>query len=342
MITTKPFGFTKNGDAATLYTISNEEASVSIMDYGATIVNFIVRDKNGKDTDIVLGFNNVAEYEADHDTYFGATIGRFANRIEHGTFSLGDETYHLPINNGPHSNHGGKDGFSFRFFDVKTYENSLKASILSPDGEEGYPGNMNFSVLFTLVGKELSIEYFAKSDKDTLANFTSHSFFNLGEDNILDHTLQVFADAYCENDENNLPTGSILAVDNTSMDFREPAVLGTRILKDEPTFVRAGGGLDHNFVLSFYRGEVKKAATLRSEKSGISVSCYTDLPGIQVYTANYANVIGKNGMKCGKHSGVAIETQGFPNSPNVSYFPSSILKAGEDFYSKTVYIVSAE
>ena len=342
MITSKPFGFTKNNEPATLYTIQNDEASVSIMDYGATIVNFFVKDKNGKDTDIVLGFNNVSEYEADHDTYFGATIGRFANRIEHGTFSIGEETYHLPINNPPHSLHGGKDGFSFRFFDIKPYENSLKASIFSADGEEGYPGNMNFTVLFTLTGKELSIEYFAKSDKDTLANFTNHSYFNLGEDSILDHTLQVFADAYCENDENNLPTGSILAVENTSMDFREPSVLSERILKDEPTFVKAGGGLDHNFVLSFYRGEVKKAAILKNEKKGISVSCYTDLPGIQIYTANYTNVIGKEGKKCGKHSGVAIETQGFPNSPNVSYFPSSILKSGEEFYSKTVYIVTAK
>lgn len=340
MITTRPFGTNKAGQKVTLYTISNDAASVSIMDLGATVTSFLVKDKNGETKDIVLGYEEALPYEEDHDTYFGATVGRCANRIGFGTFSIGDETYHLPINNGPHSNHGGKDGFSFRMFNIEASQNSVKATIFSPDGEEGYPGNMELSVLFTLEGSTLSIEYFAKSDKDTVANFTNHSFFNLGEANILNHTLQVFSDAYCENDETSLPTGSIFKVDDTSMDFREPTVLKTRILKDEPIFNLAGGGLDHNFVLAFERGQMKKAASLICQSTGLCLNVSTDLPGVQIYTANYANVIGKGGMKCGKHSGVAIETQGFPNAPNTKHFPSTIIKANEEFYSKSVYEIT--
>ncbi len=340
MITTCPFGTNKSGEKVTLYTISNDVASVSIMDLGATITSFFVKDKKGEMRDIVLGYEEALPYQEDHDTYFGATVGRCANRIGFGTFSIGDETYHLPINNGPHSNHGGKDGFSFRMFKIKAFENSLKATIISPDGEEGYPGNMEFAVLFTLEGSELSIEYFAKSDKATIANFTNHSFFNLGQENILNHSLQIFSDAYCENDETSLPTGSILKVDDTSMDFREPTILKTRILNDEPIFKMAGGGLDHNFVLAFEKGKMKRAASLRCDSTGLCLDVYTDLPGVQIYTANYANVIGKKGMKCGKHSGVAIETQGFPNAPNTKHFPSTIIKANEEFYSKSVYNIS--
>ncbi|MBO5908462.1 MAG: galactose mutarotase [Clostridia bacterium] len=345
MITKRSFGKTNKGESVTLYTIDNGQAKASIMDFGANLVFFEVKDKNGEFVDIVLGYDDASGYDNDRGTYFGATVGRFANRIKDGKFTLNGKEYILPINNnGKHCLHGGIDGFSFKMYDITLGEDSVSAHILSPDGDEGFPGNLDFTVKYTLVGAELSIEYFAKSDADTVIGFTNHSYFNLNGSSsgttILNHTLTVDADGYCEVDSDAMVTGNIFPVKDTPYDFRKPKLL-SEVLGDEtgPLGV-TGGGIDNNMVLSADGRELSYAATLYNSDNGISLDCLTDLPGVQIYTGTFLNTTGKKGTPHKKFAAICLETQGCPNSPNVRYFPSPILKVGESFYSKTVYIAS--
>lgn len=340
MISVRDFGTLSDGRKAQLFLLENGKASVYITDFGAHIVSFNVPDKNGVLTDIVLGFDNCTPYEGDVG-YIGATVGRFANRIEAGKFTLNDITYNLETNNGPNHLHGGREGFNHKLFSAFVDGEKLILGYNSPDMEEGYPGNLEFKVCFELKEDELCIEYFAKSDKDTVANFTNHTYFNLNgalsEKNLYNHSLMINAEAFCKSDENCLATGEIVPVRNTGMDFRVSSNIGERLL-GEDTIISSGGGIDHNFVLSMQRGEYKKAAELVSDYSGIKLECYTDQPGIQIYTANFLDVKGGKGFAdYGKHFAVCLETQGFPNATEFSYFPSPVLKADEEFYSKTAY-----
>ena len=342
MITTKPFGKTDKGISATLYVIDNGMARATIMDFGANLVSFEVKDKDGKYVDIVLGFDDVNTYDVDRGPYFGATVGRFANRIKGGRFTLGGKEYLLPINNnGKHCLHGGVDGFTFRPYDITLGEDSVSAHIISPDGEEGFPGNLDFTVKYTLKGVDLSIEYFAKSDADTVVGFTNHSYFNLNGatsgKTILNHTLQIDADAYCECDSDAMVTGDIHPVEGTPFDFRSDMLLSDVLGDDTGLLAPTAGGLDTNFILWTDKRELSYAATIYNKENGIALDCYTDLPGIQIYTGTFLDTIGKNKTPHGKFAGICLETQGFPNSPNFRHFPSPLLKAGEEFYSKTVY-----
>lgn len=340
MISVRDFGTLTDGRRTQLFILDNGKASVYITDFGAHIVSFNVPDKNGVLTDIVLGFDNCNRYEGDVG-YIGATVGRFANRIEGGSFALNDITYNLYTNNGPNHLHGGKEGFNHKLFSAFVEKEKLTLSYDSPDMEEGYPGNLNFSVSFELKSDELCIEYFAKTDKDTVVNFTNHAYFNLNgalsEKGLENHLMQINAEAFCRGDENCLATGEIIPVRNTGMDFRRLTNVGERLLGEDKD-ISANCGIDHNFVLSMQRGQYKKAAELISEDTGIKLECFTDQPGIQIYTSNFLDLKdGKGMVDYNKHYAVCLETQGFPNATEFSYFPSPVLKAGEEFYSKTSY-----
>lgn len=346
MISVRSFGKTPDGVEAQLFILDNGKMSVYITDFGGHIVAVNVPDKDGVLTDVVLGADNVKAY-AEGISYMGATVGRFANRIEKGKFQLNGKEYTLAVNNGPNHLHGGIVGFNNKMFDAFVDGDTLKLSLLSPDGEEGFPGNLKFEVSFTLChDNSLAIEYNAVSDKDTVVNFTNHAYFNLNgaitEKTVYNHTMQINAEAFCRGDKDCLADGTIVPVRNTDMDFRQFASLDERLHSDYEDIAMTGG-IDHNFVLSMHKGEFKEAAKLYCEDTGILLECFTDQPGIQVYTGistDYKN--GKGGAYYGKHTAVCLETQNFPNATSFSYFPSPVLNAGDKFYSKTVYKFSVK
>lgn len=303
------------------YTISiPNEIEVTFLDYGGIVQKILVPDKYGKMENVVLGFHDPSSYQ-DNIPYFGAIIGRYANRIANGTFSIDNRTYHLFINNGRNSIHGGLKGFDKVFWNVeKRNDYSYSLTYQSPDGEEGYPGNLNVEVIYTLKEKEFIIEYLATTDQATHLNLTNHSYFDLsaGKDpNILNHRLFLNADNYTEVDNDAIPTGRMLPVDGV-MDFRKIKSMGENI-------DQVKGGYDHNYVLK--RSE-SPAARVSHPSSGRIMEVYTTEPGIQFYTGNFLDP---------KHSGFCLETQHFPDTPNHENFPSTLLKSGEKFKSMTRY-----
>lgn len=345
MISCRPFGETPDGRKAQLFILESSTASAYVTDFGGHLVSFNVPDKNGILTDVVLGFDNVVPY-AGSVGYMGATVGRHANRIADGKFVLHDITYRLAVNNGPNHLHGGQEGFNHKLFDAYVDGDTLTLSYKSKDMEEGYPGNLDFSVSYRLTDEALELTYKAVCDKDTVVNFTNHSYFNcdgaLNAEMVYGQYLTVYADGYCRSDENGLANGEIVPVGGTEMDFRKSTLLGSRL--ENPTGdIKATGGIDHNFVLAMKRGEMKRAAELYSPKTGIRLTCETDQPGIQIYTANFTDEDSGKGMThYGLHSAVCLETQNFPNATSFSYFPSPVLRAGESFVSRTNYHFSAE
>ena len=300
MITTIPFGKTNKGESVTLYTIDNGEAKASIANFGANLVAFEVKDKDGCFVDISLGFDNAAGYDSNRGPYFGATVGRFANRIGGAKFTLGGKEYNVTKNFcGKHCLHGGTDGLTFIMYDVTLGNDSVSLHTVSPDGAEGFPGNLDFTVKYTLVGSELSIEYFAKSDADTVVGFTNHSYFNLNgatsDKTILNHTLNIDADGYLECDSDALVTGDIHPVKDTPYDFRKPKLLSDVLGDDTGLLSVTGGGIDNGYMLWGTKRELSYAATVYNEDNGIALDCYTDLPGLHIYTGTFVDVIGKKG-----------------------------------------------
>ena len=345
MVTTKNFGALNDKTAVTLYCIKSGKYSANIMDFGATLVNFICPDKKGHDTDVLLGFDDVTPYTGSIG-YMGAVIGRFGNRIEAGKFTLNGKNYELFVNNGPNHLHGGKVGFSHRMWRAEiTGDSAVTFSRLSPDGEEGYPGNLKVSVTYTLCEDgTLSLDYLATTDEDTVINLTNHAYFNLHSADdptpVYDHYLQIGASAFCDTDDHCLANGNILAARGTAFDFRTPRNLGDSIKSDFAP-AKSTGGIDHNFVLdgSGYR----QFATLYCEKTGILMTCYTDQPGVQIYTGNCIDpMVGKNGKTYCRHGAVCLETQGFPNSTSFSHFPSPVLKKGDVYHHVTAYRLSVK
>ena len=335
------FGFLPDGKEVFLYHLECGKFSVAITDFGATLIKFSGPDRDGNPTDVVLGFDEITPYIGDVG-YMGSVIGRFANRIEKGKFTLNGKEYNLYINNGPNHLHGGKVGFSHKVFEVKELSDTqLEFSLFSPDNDEGYPGNINVSVVYSLSADgTLTLDYSAKCDADTIINLTNHAYFNLdGADKgtvIYDHNLELQASAFCECDSDGLANVNILAVRDTLFDFREGKALGPVINATDDKHIIAGGGIDHNFVLDG-KG-FREVARLYSEKSGIEMICSTDQPGAQIYSGNFiAENIGKYGVKYRPHSAVCIETQGFPNSTSFAHFPSPILKKGDVYRHTTSY-----
>lgn len=334
-VTNHPFGVTGDGQAVTAWTLTNAAgASLTVLDYGVTLQALRMPNAAGGFTDVLLGYDTLAEYET-QSGYFGATIGRVGNRIGGGVFSLDGVQYQLACNNGPNHLHGGVKGFSKYVWDLRSQtEDTLVFSRLSPDGEEGYPGNLQVQVSLTLTADNaVRLHYEADTDRDTIVSLTNHSYFNLaGHGSVLDHTLQVNACRMAENDETSLPTGRLLPVAGTAFDFRAPKPIGRDIAQDHPQLV-IGKGYDHNFVLSD-----TVAAVLRCPESGIVMTVETDLPGMQVYTANHVTQrAGKGGTVIQARDAVCLETQLFPNAMARYGFPSPVLHAGEHLSTVTAF-----
>ena len=334
-VTISNFGNTRNGHPVMAYRLENPSgASVTVLDYGATVQSLIVPNGAGGMTDVVLGYDTALEYE-ENGGYVGATIGRVGNRIGGAAFRLNGHTYPLEKNDGENHLHGGRKGFDKQFWTILPLgDDSLVCSRLSPDGEEGYPGNLEVKVTFTLTSHNaLRIQYDADTDQDTIVNLTNHSYFNLnGQGSVLDHELQVFASRITENDAGSLPTGRLLEVADTPFDFRAAKKIGAEIGAADLQ-LEYGNGYDHNFVLSG-----KTAAVLRSASTGIELTVETDMPGMQVYTANFLTERpGKYGTTMRPRDAVCLETQLFPNAMNCYGFPSPILHAGQHLHSETVF-----
>lgn len=332
-ISKRRFGFTKDGREVTCFTIDNGKLKAEILDYGVTIKNLFVPDKSGKPVDVVLGYDSVKEYE-ENDGYLGATIGRVGNRIAKGKFTLNGEDYTLAVNNGPNHLHGGLKGFDKAIWGSEERENSIIFSHLSPDGDEGYPGNLKVTVEVILEENGITLNYSAETDKDTLINLTNHSYFNLnGGGDVLGHTLKLNADKFNVGDGDCLPTGEIASVFGTVMDFTKERSIGNGVDSDEPC-VRLSRGYDSNFILN---GE-GPAAVLKSERSGIIMTVSTTEPGVQVYSANFLTPRrGKNGADYTYRHALCLETQHFPDSVHHKDWPTCVLKKGERFSSKTTY-----
>ena len=315
------FGSLSDGRAVTAWTMASEAGcTVEILDFGCTIQRLTVPDRSGNPTDVVLGYEDPCQYEQGQD-YFGASVGRFANRIAAGHFRLNGQDYTLACNNGPNHLHGGLCGFSHRFWSVTADENRLVCTLTSPHGEEGYPGTMQVQITFCWQDDTtLRLEYTAVTDADTILNLTNHSYFNLsGHGSINDHLLQIQADRYNENDANCLPTGRLLPVDGI-MDFRTLRPVGTQ-------------EYDHNYILTG-----SSAAVLYSPDSGISLAVTTDQPGVQLYTGNAIHpACGKDGRTYTARSGLCLETQHFPDCIHHPDWPSPILRVGETFRSFTAF-----
>jgi len=339
------FGKTKDGKAVKLFTLTNEHGLVAkVMTFGATLVEMRVPDKNGKMGDVVCGFDKLVDYEPKSDPYFGAVVGRVGNRIAKGEFTLDGTTYHLAVNNGPNTLHGGNVGFDKHVWDAKIVQSHDGPSVafhrVSPDMEEGFPGNLDVTVTYTLTNDNaVRLHYKATTDKDTILNLTNHSYWNLSAfetPTILDEVLMLNADYYTPVDATLIPTGEILPVKGTVMDFTKPTPIGERIEQvpgGPPT------GYDHNYVLNGPDGKMKLCARAYDPKSGRQMEVRTTQPGVQFYSGNFLDGTntGKNGVKYVNHGAFCLETQHYPDSIHQPKFPSSELKPGQTFDETTTY-----
>lgn len=345
MITKELFGKMPRGEEIYVYTVANKNgAYFKVLNLGGILKELWMPDRDGKLSDVVCGFDNIDGYLED-DGYYGAVIGRFANRIRCGRFTLNGMTYQLALNeNGVNHIHGGNNGFNKKLWNVVPYEKVGQRGVIltciSEDGDENYPGALIVKVVYSITdNNELKIEYTASTDKDTLVNLTNHSYFNLdgaGSGTVLDHYLTLNSDGICETDEKKVPTGNILSVSGTAFDFREKCKLGDRISSVESPI---SDGYDHCYFLNDYDGSVKLQAELYSERSGRVMSVYTDKPCIQLSTVN---TMGKTEEKHPFNGAVCLATQHAPDSPNHDEFPSTKLRVGEKYKTTTVYAFSVK
>jgi aldose 1-epimerase len=348
------FGKTSSGEQIDLYSLSNEKGmEVSITNFGATIVALRVPDRAGKPADVVLGFDTLEGYE-NGKSYFGATVGRYANRIGGGAFAIDGKAYTLPKNNGNNTLHGGIVGFNKKVWKAREIATkdaaALELSYLSPDGEEGFPGNLSVKVVFTVAAdrNELRIYYSATTDKDTVLNLSNHSYFNLageGNGDILDHVLTLHAKQFTPVDKTLIPTGELRNVAGTPMDFNTATPIGKRINDNYEQLV-FGKGYDHNWVIARSGGgnSLTIAAEAYDPKSGRTLEVLTTQPGVQFYSGNFldGSAKGKGGKAYGQRAAFCLETQHFPDSPNHPNFPSTLLKPGTAFHSETAFRFSAK
>ena len=342
------FGKIQDGQSVDLYVLTNKQGmSAAITNFGATLVSLKVPDRDGKIDDVVLGYDNPADYETGK-AYFGGTIGRYGNRIAHGKFTLDGVSYSVPTNDGENSLHGGVRGFNKRVWTAKEVSSSagesLELTYLSKDGEEGYPGNLKVKVVYTVLADQnaLKIEYTATTDKATVTNLTNHSYFNLagqGNGDILQHQLTLFASQFTPVDATLIPTGKLEGVRGTPFDFLQATAIGARINQDDQQ-LKFGKGYDHNWVLDkSSEGALSLAARAYDAQSGRILEVSTTEPGVQFYSGNFldGSVHGKNGKVYGYRSAFCLETQHFPDSPNHANFPSTVLKPGQTLRSTSVY-----
>ena len=348
-----PAGFQKtiDGKETDLYKLSNASGmEVYVTNFGAVIVAILAPDRDGKMDDIALGYNDVLNYGMAGDPNFGAVVGRFGNRIDGGKFTLDGKTYELPINETNNNNqlHGGKKGFGELVWDVYgVSENTIQLSLHSPDGDMGYPGALDVKVEYVLTDEnELEVGYRAVTDAPTVLNLTQHTYFNLlgeGKGNILDHELMMKADHFIPIDERSIPTGEIAPVKGTPMDFTSPAKIGSRLNEDFEQLV-VGNGYDHCWVINKEKEGLELCATVYCEETGRVMEVLTTEPGVQLYIGNFLNgsQVGKSGVAYEKRTGLCLETQHYPDSPNQPDFPNTVLRPGEEYYTKTVFKFSVK
>ena len=336
------FGSNKKGQTAALYTFENKNGMVmEVTDFGATLVSLLIPRADGDPVDVVLGYDNPTGYEGPSGTFFGATVGRNANRIAGGSFAINGRTYQLDKNNGNNNLHSGLDFQSFRIWNVKAVtDNSITFLLHSPDGDQGYPGNVDLEVTYTLTEDNgVRLDYLAVPDADTILNLTNHSYFNLNghaAGSIAKHTVWLDADFYTPANAQSIPTGEIASVADTPMDFRTKKEVGRDIDMDFEALV-FGHGYDHNWCLNNGR-KLAKVARLEADQTSIVMEVYTDLPGVQIYTANFVDrEPGKNGVVYQRRQGICFETQYYPDTPNHPNFPSSLCKAGQTYKTTTIY-----
>lgn len=315
--------------------MKNEQIEIVVTNLGCTILKVMMKDKNDNVDDVVLCYEDII-HNGRTGTYFGALVGRIANRIKRGKFTLNDKDYTLAVNNGPNHLHGGIEGFSYKVFNYEIKdENTIEFTYLSKDMEEGYPGNLTLKAIYTLSEDTLSIRYLAECDQDTIINITNHSYFNLSgcKENIYNHVLELKADRFACVDNDGLPTGEIRNVDNTPFDFNNATLIGDRIEMDYDQ-LKAGSGFDHPFLFSCKENQ----AILTHEATGRRLTVSTTLPGAQIYTGNFLGEdAGKYGMKYERRMGVCIETQNLPDAIHLEENPSTILKKGERYDETTSY-----
>jgi len=335
-----------DGKPVSIFTLFNKSGmSVDITNYGAKIIRLYAPDKKGEFADVVLAFDTLEEV-IEKEIYFGAICGRFANRIKDGKFTLDGVEYQLPVNNGTNSLHGGIHGFNEKVWSVlRSGQNELVLQLLSVDGEEGYPGNLTITATYSLTDEnEVKIHYEATTDKATVIGLTNHSYFNLkgaGSGTIKDHVLQLNANFYTVLDESFALSGEVLKVEGTPFDFIKPTVIGERI--DDQVFV-PGWGIDNNWCINRPQsGDLVLAAVVYEPVSGRKMEVLTTQPGIQIYTGNWIDkVTGKEGKVYDRQDAICLETQGFPNSPNIPFFPSPVLRPGQKYDEWCIYKFSAE
>lgn len=345
IVSRSPFGRLPTGESVELFEMhSSTGMVVRVSGYGGVIQGIEVPDRDGRVGDVVLGYDRLDQYVADSG-YFGALIGRYANRIREGRFRLDGREYRLPVNDGPHHLHGGPGGFHKVCWHVQPFGGEatvgLRLRRVSPDGEQGYPGRLDAEVTYTVDGNDLVVDYVARTDRPTPVCLTQHTYFNLaaqaGRD-VLEHRLQLSAARYTPVDDGLIPTGELAKVEATPFDFRAPTEIGERIAADDPQLARAGG-YDHNFVLDRDGGSPALAARVHEPASGRVLEVWTTEPGMQFYSGNYldGSVRGKEGRRYLHHTGFCLEPQRFPDSPNRPEFPSCILRPGEHHRSRTIY-----
>ena len=340
MITQKVFGKTEDGREVLAFTLTDGAAHATVLNYGGIVQSLVVPDKNGKPTDVVLGYNTVTEYE-NNGGYLGALIGRFGNRIGKGELTIDGKLYKLYDNDRGNHLHGGKIGFNKKIWAHEIVEDELRLFVLSPDGEENYPGNLKVTITYSFKGGELKIAYRAVSDKKTAINLTNHAYFNLngeGDGSVLDNELWIDSDLITPTNSTMVPEGGYRAVKGTAFEFNAFKPIGKEIDADDPDLKR-GGGYDHCYVLKNKAGEYVKYAEARSPKTGIRMSCYTDMPAVQFYAGNGLDQQGKT-TYYGMRAGFCLETQAIPNNVNVPEYAergSSIVDAGEVYAFNAAY-----
>jgi aldose 1-epimerase len=347
-VTKADFGKLPDGKAVDVYTLKNADLEVHVTTYGARITSLMTKDRDGKVGDVVLGYKSVDGYvaEGDKKTYFGAIVGRYGNRIRGGKFKIGMHEYQIPQNNNGNALHGGPHGFDDQLWTGKPIPDGVEMSLVSKDGDMGFPGNLTVHVRYTLVGPAVHINYLATTDKATVVNVTNHSYFNLsgeGSGTILGEVLMLNADGYTPVDVGLIPVGGVKPVAGTPFDFNKPTPIGQRI-DDANEQLKLGGGYDHNWVLNGKNGLMKVAAKVVDPKSGRVLTVSTTQPGVQFYSGNFldGSYAGKAGAKYTKRTGFCLETQHYPDSPNQSAFPTTELKPGQTMQSETIFAFSTQ
>jgi aldose 1-epimerase len=338
-VTKTAFGTLPDGTAVDLYTLKSDAVEARVMTYGARVVSIKTADRDGKMGEVTLGYSALDGYLADSSTYFGAVVGRYGNRIANGTFKIDGHEYHVPINNNGQSLHGGTVGFDKLVWQAHAIAGGVEMTLVSKDGDQGYPGTLTAHVRYSLHHNALRIDYSVSTDKTTVVNLTNHTYFNLaGTGSILGHEVTLLSDQYTPVTKVLIPTGQLASVEGTPFDFRKSTAIGARIGENNEQ-LKIAGGYDHNWVLRGHTGEVKTAARVYEPVSGRVLTVTTTEPGVQFYSGNFLDgtKFGKAGESHAKNTGLCLETQHYPDSPNQPSFPSTLLKPGETRHSATTF-----